>query len=102
MKIKTGDQVIVISGANKGKQGKVMRVIKTADRIVVEKVNVRKRHVRRGPNQPGQIVEFEASIHVSNVSIIDPKTSKPTRIGYQKLENGKKIRIAKKSGQELK
>lgn len=111
MKIKQGDQIIVIAGKEKGKTGEVMRIISTTsrgkgkektDRVVVKGLNLRKKHIKKGANQPGEIVTFEASMHISNIALSDPKTGKPTRVGYKKLDGGKKVRIAKKSGQEMK
>lgn len=101
MKLKVGDQVVVIAGAHKGKQGKVTRTLKDKDRVVVEKVNLRTRHIKKRQNQPGEKIQFEAPIHCSNVMLVDPKDNKRTRIGAKKLSDGKKVRIAKRSGQEL-
>ncbi|PIP73802.1 MAG: 50S ribosomal protein L24 [Candidatus Lloydbacteria bacterium CG22_combo_CG10-13_8_21_14_all_47_15] len=98
MKIKKGDTVYIRSGADSGKTGTVTRTFPSEERVVVEGANIKKRHrrARRG-SQKGQIVEFAAPVHVSNVSLIDPKTKKPTRVGYR-TEQGKKTRIAKQSG----
>ena len=101
MKIKKGDNVIVISGKDRGKTGKVFRALPREDMVIIEGVNVKKKHQRpRRANQKGQIIDRAAPIHVSNVMIVDPKTNKPTRIGYKIGENGK-IRVAKKSGTVL-
>ena len=101
MKIKEKDNVILIAGKDKGKKGKVIRAIPRGDKIVVEGVNIKKKHQKaRGKGQKGQVVEFAVPIHVSNVMIEDAKTKKPSRVGY-KIVNGKKIRIAKKSGSEV-
>ena len=101
MKIKTKDNVIVITGKDKGKTGKVIRAIPKEDKVIVEGINIKKKHQRaRSKGQKGQVVEFAAPIHVSNVKIEDPKTKEPSRVGY-KIMNGKKIRIAKKSGMEV-
>ena len=101
MKIKSKDNVIVITGKDKGKVGKVVRAIPEEDKVIVEGVNIKKKHQKaRSKGQKGQIVEFAAPIHVSNVMIEDPKTKKPSRVGYKDV-NGKKIRIAKKSGSEV-
>lgn len=101
MKIKSKDNIIVIAGKDKGKTGKVIRAIPREDKVIVEGVNIKKKHQKAsGKGQKGQVVEFAAPIHVSNVMIEDPKTKKPTRISY-KVMNGKKIRIAKKSGSEV-
>lgn len=98
MKIKKGDNVIVIAGKDKGKKGTVTRAIPQEQRIVIEGVNMRKRHQKpQGAGQKGQIIEIATPIHISNAMIVDPKSGKPTRIGM-KMEGGKKVRIAKKSG----
>ena len=98
MKIHKDDTVIVIAGKDKGKKGKVLKTLPDTNRVLVEGVGMVTRHMKRQGTTPGQKVTFEKSIDVSNVMILDPKTDKPTRIGY-KLENGKKIgRVAKKSG----
>ena len=100
MKLKTGDKVMVIAGANQGKEGKIISVL--GDKVVVEGVNVRKKHLKpkyNGGN--GEIKEVEAPIHVSNVMLIDPKTKKPSRIKYEFDKDGKKIRISKKSNEKI-
>lgn len=100
--VKKDDNVIVITGKDKGKKGRVIAAYPRENRVLVEGVNMVKRHTRPNPqNQQGGIIEREAPIHVSNVMHIDPKSGQPTRIGYKVLENGKKVRIAKKSGQEI-
>lgn len=101
MKIRAGDSVVVISGKDKGKTGQVLRVLHSKNRVVVADVNIRTRHIRRTPQRAGEIVKYEASIDASNVMLIDPKSKKRTRAGY-KIEKGKKTRIAKKSGEEIK
>ena len=100
MKIKKGDEVVVISGKYKGVKGQVLEARPSESRVVVAGVNRHKWHVKPTQNQPGHIVDREAPVHVSNVALVDPKTKKATRVGY-KIEKGKKIRIAKKSGVEL-
>ena len=100
MKIRKGDRVKVIAGRSKGKVGDVLRVLPTEQRVVVQGVNVIKRHTKPNPqkNIKGGIVEREASIHVSNVMLIDPETSEPTRIGSKTLADGRRVRIGRKSG----
>ena len=100
MKLKTGDKVVVIAGSNKGKEGKITKVLD--DKVIVEGVNLRKRHLKpKNNNGTGEIVETEAPIHVSNVLIVDPKTKKASKIGFDVDKNGKKIRIAKKSNEKI-
>lgn len=101
MKIKANDKVLVISGKDKGKVSKVIRVIAKHNQIVVEKVNMRTKHVKKTATQAGQKITFEAPMDVSNVMVMDPKENKPTRVGYRILENGKKERISKLSGASL-
>jgi large subunit ribosomal protein L24 len=100
MHFKTGDKVVVISGKDKGKEGNIIKVLRNENRVVVEGVNIVKKHVKGNGQQAGSITEVEAAIHASNVMIIDPKTKKPTKIGY-KEEKGKKVRYAKASGTTL-
>jgi len=96
-KIKTGDEVIILAGKDKGQKGKVLKIVKSKDRVLVEGVNVVKKHVKPSAENPqGGIVEKEAPIHISNVALVDPKTGKPTRVGYE-TKNGKKVRVSKKS-----
>ncbi len=100
VKIKKNDQVLVIAGRDKGKRGRVIEVQTRTGRVVVEGVSIIKKAVK--PNRQrgiaGGIVEREAAIHISNVLVLDPTTRKPTRIGYQILEDGRKVRIARKTG----
>jgi large subunit ribosomal protein L24 len=100
-KIKKGDKVIVITGRDKGKSGEVLRVVREEDRVLVQGVNMMKRHTRPAAGQPGGIIEKEATIHISNVAHIDPKSNEPTRVGYKILEDGRKVRFAKRSGEVL-
>ena len=98
-RIRTGDKVMVITGADRGKQGEVLAVLPKENRAVVQGVNIAKRHTKpRGMGQPGGIVEKEATIHLSNIALIDPKTDKATRIGFKVLENGAKVRVARATG----
>jgi large subunit ribosomal protein L24 len=99
LKIKKGDKVVVITGRDKGKTGEVKQVLPAENRVVVDGVNMVKRHTAPSAGNAGGIVEKEASIHVSNVAHVDPKTDKPTRIGYKTLEDGRKVRFAKRSGE---
>lgn len=102
MHVKKGDTVIVIAGKDKGKKGRVLAAYPKKERVLVEGINLVKKHTRPSQVNPqGGIVTQEAPIHVSNVSLIDPKTGTATRIGYKVLENGKKVRYAKKSGEVI-
>ncbi|WP_163539057.1 50S ribosomal protein L24 [Gracilibacillus sp. YIM 98692] len=101
MHVKKGDKVQVISGKDKGKQGTVLTAFPKKDRVLVEGVNVVKKHAKPSQDNPqGGILDQEAAIHVSNVLPIDPKSGEPTRVGYEDRD-GKKVRIAKKSGEAL-
>ena len=103
MRIRTDDEVIVISGKDKGKSGKVLRVEPQTGRVYVEGLNMVKRHQRPVPGRPNLqvgVIEKEGPIHVSNVAIVDPKDKKPTRIGVRR-EDGKRMRVTKRSGAEL-
>ncbi len=100
MKLRNGDHVVIISGKDKGKTGTVIRVLTEKNRIVVSGVNMRTRHLKATPQRPGQKLVYEAALHASNVMLVDPKTKKATRIGM-KLEKGKLVRVAKKSGELL-
>jgi len=100
-KIRKGDKVVVISGRDKGKTGEVLKVIPEDNRVVVQGVQIVKRHTRPTQGSQGGIIEKEAAIHVSNVSHIDPKTSEPTRVGFKTLEDGTKVRVAKASGEVI-
>ena len=98
-RIKKGDQVEVITGADKGKRGEVLAVRPKDNRAVVQGVNVAKRHQKpTGMGQPGGIVEKEATIHLSNVMLSDPKTDKPTRVGFRVLDDGRKVRVNRSTG----
>jgi large subunit ribosomal protein L24 len=101
LKIKKGDRVMVITGKDKGRTGEVLKVLPKENRVVVQGVNVVKRHTRAAMGNPGGIVEKEATIHASNVAHIDPKDNKPTRVGYKQLEDGRKVRVARRSGEVL-
>ena len=98
--LKVGDKVIVIAGSNKGKEGTIKKVLKKENRVIIEGINLVKKHQKGNGQESGGILEVEAPIHASNVMIIDPKTKKPTRIG-KKIDKEKKVRIAIKSGEKL-
>ena len=101
-KIKKGDRVQILSGRDKGRQGEVIRVMPTEDRALVQGVNLVKRHQKAtGIGNPSGITEKEAPIHLSNLAMIDPKSGKPTRVGFKVLEDGKKVRVARSSGEVL-
>jgi large subunit ribosomal protein L24 len=101
MRIKKGDKVVVITGRDKGKTGEVLRVLTDEGRVLVQGVNVVKRHTRPSGMNQGGIIEKEAPIHVSNVAHIDPKTDKPTRVGFKFVEGDRKVRYAKRSGEVI-
>jgi large subunit ribosomal protein L24 len=99
-RIRKGDTVVVIAGAEKGRRGEVLRVLPKENRAVVQGVNVARRHTKAtGLGQPGGIVDVEAPVHLSNLMLIDPKSDKPTRVGFRFLDDGKtKVRVAKATG----
>ena len=100
--IKKNDTVKVLAGKEKGKSGKVLRLIPKKDRAIVEKLNMVKRHMRPGPqSRQGGILEKEAPIHISNLMLVCSKCTDPTRVGYKVLEDGKKVRYCKKCGEVL-
>ena len=100
--IRKGDSVVVITGRDKGKKGSVLKVFPDENRALVQGVNLVKRHQKAtGIGNPGGINEKEAPIHLSNLSMIDPKSGKPTRVGFKVLEDGKKVRVARSSGEVL-
>ncbi len=99
LKIRKGDRVIVTTGRDKGKIGDVLKIHTKKNRVLVQGVNIFKRHQRATQASGGGIVEKEVAIHISNLSHIDPKDDKPTRIGYKFLEDGRKVRFAKRSGE---
>ena len=100
MKIKKGDKVIVIAGDDKGKTGEVLKAMPKLGKVIVQGVNLVKRHTKPSQTSAGGIITKEAPINVSNVAIVDPKTGKATKVGY-KEENGKKVRFARKSGEVI-
>lgn len=101
MNFKTGDKVVVIAGKDRGKEGKITKILRADNKLVVETVNVIKKHVKPSGQTAGSIVEMEAPIDASNVMILDPKTKTRTRIGHTIDKKGKKIRITKKSNENL-
>ena len=101
-RIRSGDNIVVLTGKDRGKTGKVRQVLPKENRVIVEGINIVKRHTKaRGPGQPGGIIEKEAPLHISNVAIADPATGKPTRIGFRIEPDGTKVRVAKASGQVI-
>ena len=100
-KFKKGDTVTVLAGKDKGKRGEILRVLRVDSRLLVRGVNMVKRHTRPSQTTQGGIVEKEASIHVSNVSHIDPKSDEATRVGLKLMEDGSKVRFAKRSGEVI-
>tara|TARA_B100000965_G_scaffold396342_1_gene411124 strand:+ start:530 stop:847 length:318 start_codon:yes stop_codon:yes gene_type:complete len=101
IKLKKGDEVIVLTGKDKGKKGKIVRVIPDLRKVIVGDINKYKKHQKPGNNEPGGIIEKDMPIHISNVSFFDSESNKGTRIGYIFNKDGKKIRINKKSGKEI-
>lgn len=99
LKIKKGDNVIVIAGKDKGKKGSVLSVIRETDRVMVSGINMIKRHQKASAAGNAGIISKEAAIHISNVALVDPKEGKATRVGYKELADGKKVRVARRSGE---
>ena len=100
-KIRKGDRVVAIAGKDKGKTGEVLRVLRKEDRLLVQGLNMVRRHQRPSQMNPGGIIDKEAAIHISNVAHIDPKNDLPTRVGYKTIEGGRKVRFAKRSGETI-
>jgi large subunit ribosomal protein L24 len=101
LKIRKGDRVIVRTGRDKGKAGQVLNVLPAENRAIVQGVNIARRHQKQTPSQEGGIVAKEMPIHISNLGLADPKTGKPTRVGYKILGDGKKVRVARGSGEVI-
>lgn len=101
LRIKKGDKVVVLAGRDKGSRGQVVKVLPSDNRAVVEGVNMVRRHQKQSASQEGGIISKEASIHVSNLAIEDPKDGEPSRIGYKILDDGRKVRFAKRSGEVI-
>ncbi len=100
-KVRKGDNVIVLTGKDKGKKGAVLRVVPKTNKVLVQGVNMAKRHMAAGRGQSPGIVDKEMPIHISNISLVDPKTDKPTRVGYKVLEGDRKVRVARRSGEVI-
>jgi large subunit ribosomal protein L24 len=101
LKVKKGDRVVVLAGRDKGKRGEILQVIPTENRAVVQGVNVVRRHQKQNAQQEGGIVAKEAPIHVSNIAVEDPSDGSPSRVGYKFLDDGRKVRFAKRSGETI-
>ena len=100
-KIKKGDQVVVLTGRDKGKKGEVFQVVPKEGRALVRGVNVVRRHQRQSAREEGGIIAKEAPIHLSNLALQDPRDGKPTRVGFKTLDDGRKVRFAKRSGEVI-
>ena len=100
-KIRKGDRVVVTTGRDKGKKGEVLKVFPDEGRLLIAGVNIVKKHQKQSQRQQGGIVTKEAPVHVSNVAHLDPKSGEPTRIGWKVLNDGRKVRFAKKSGENI-
>jgi large subunit ribosomal protein L24 len=101
LKVKKGDRVVVLSGRDKGKRGEVIRVMPREERALVRGVNIVRRHQKQTQSQEGGIISKEGPIHLSNLALEDPKDGKPTRIGFKFLDDGRKVRFAKRSGEVI-
>ena len=100
-KIKKGDKVVILAGRDKGRSGEVIQVMPKEERALVRGVNIVKRHQRQTANQEGGIISKEAPVHLSNLAIADPKDGKPSRVGFEVLDDGRKVRVAKRSGERI-
>ncbi len=101
LKIRKGDHVVVIAGKDKDKNGEVLKVMPKENRVLVQGVNMVKRHQRQTPQQEGGIMTREAPVHISNIAMEDPKDGKPTRVGFKTLKDGRKVRFARRSGEVI-
>lgn len=101
LRLKKGDRVVVISGKDRGKTGEITRVAPSDRKVWIGGINMVKRHQRPSMSDPGGIKEYEAPLAISNVALADPKDGKPTRVGYKLLEDGRKVRVAKRSGETI-
>lgn len=99
--IKKGDKVVVLAGKDKGKTGDVVQILRDNRRAIVGGINMVKRHTRQSQTEAGGIIDKEASIHLSNIAIVDPQDGKASRVGYKTLDDGKKVRFAKRSGEVI-
>ncbi|QXX74071.1 50S ribosomal protein L24 [Methylovirgula sp. HY1] len=100
-KIKKGDKVVVLAGRDKGRSGEVLQVMPKLERAIVRGINLVKRHQRQTARQEGGILSKESTIHLSNLALSDPKDGKPSRVGFQILDDGRKVRVAKRSGEVI-
>lgn len=100
-KIKKGDRVVVLTGKDKGRSGDVLKIFPAENRAIIQGINMVKRHTRQAPGEEGGIISKEAPLHISNLAIADPKDGKPTRVGFQTLKDGRKVRVAKRSGETI-
>jgi large subunit ribosomal protein L24 len=100
-KIRKGDKVVVLAGRDKGRSGEVLRVIPKDEKAIVRGINIVVRHQRQSQAQEGGLIRKEAPIHLSNIALADPKDGKPTRVGFQIQADGKKVRVAKRSGEVI-
>ncbi len=101
LKLRKGDKVIVVAGKNKGNTGEIIKVYPNKSRVMVRGVNIVKRHTKPTQNNAGGIVEKEGTIHISNIAYLDEKENKPSRLGFKVLEDGRKVRVSKKSGEVI-
>ena len=101
IKLKKGDKVIVISGKNKGNTGEIIKVMPTKNRAIVRGINIIKRHTKPTQNNTGGIIEKEGTIHISNIAYLDDKDNKPARLGFKILEDGRKVRVSRRSGEVI-
>jgi len=101
LKIRKGDKVVVTTGKDKGKKGEVLKVLREENRAVVQGVNIVRRHQRQTPQAEGGIIAKEAPIHISNIAVEDPKDGSATRVGFKTLDDGRKVRVAKRSGEVI-
>jgi large subunit ribosomal protein L24 len=101
MKVKMNDNVLVITGKDRNKTGKITKILNKSDKVVVEKVNMRTKHIKKTQTAPGSKIQFEAAMPASNVMVVCPNCKKATRVGYKKLESGKKQRMCKKCSESL-